>query len=155
MKKMNLLCGILIGLMIFSSCSSDDDSNSEPSSPSLVGTWKQINQIDFCTTGSQDVYNLSSCEQTGRYTFNQNGNYNITFYELIGSDCVLESTENGTWEVNAGALNIINSDGAFQFTTFELSENALKLGADENSIDPDPCNDGFLASFTYDFVRVE
>ncbi len=27
MKKMKLFCGILIGLMIFSSCSSDDDSN--------------------------------------------------------------------------------------------------------------------------------
>lgn len=154
MKKMKLFSGILIGLLLFSSCSSDDDSNSQTSS-SIVGVWSQINEIDFCSTGSQDVYNLSSCEQTGRFTFDQNGNYNITSYELIGGDCILESTENGTWQVNQGLLNVVSPDGTFQFTIFELTENTLKIGADENSADPDPCNDGFLDRFTFDFVRLE
>ncbi|MBR9845397.1 MAG: lipocalin family protein [Algicola sp.] len=154
MKKKTLFCGILIGLMIFSSCSSDDDSNSN--SPSIVGSWKQINEIDFCSTGSQDVLILNSCEQTGRWILSDNGTYTRTFYELVDNDCILDFTDNGTWEINNGNLTITsNFEGSFEFTTFELTQNTLKIGADENSADPDPCNDGFLTSFTFDFERVD
>lgn len=155
MKKIIVLFGILMSILCVSSCSSDDDSNTNNPSVSIVGVWRQINQIDFCSTGSQEIYNLSACEQTGRYTFNQNGNYDITSYELINGDCVLESIENGTWVVNNGTLTVSNSEGSFQFTILELNGDTLKIGADENSIDPDPCNDGFLDRFTFDFVRAE
>ncbi|PIB29443.1 hypothetical protein BFP78_15415 [Gaetbulibacter sp. 5U11] len=141
--------------MIFSSCSSDDDSNSEPSTPSLVGVWKQINQIDFCSTGSQEVLNLNTCQQTGRLIFNENGTYTWTFYELNGSDCELDGTLNGTWEITNNMLNIAGQGGTFQYTTLEISQNSFKIGANEDSSNPDPCGTGVLLNFTFDFERVE
>ncbi len=153
MKKMKLFCGILIGLMILSSCSSDDDSNSN--SPSIVGSWKQINQVDFCSTGSQEVLNLNTCQQTGRLIFNENGTYTWTFYELNGSDCDLDGALNGTWVITNNMLNIAGQGGTFQYTTLEITQNTLKIGANEDSSNPDPCGTGVLSSFTFDFERVE
>ncbi len=153
MKKIKLFCGILIGLMIFSSCSSDDD-NSNPEPPSLIGIWKQVNEIDYCSTGSQETINSSTCEQNGRFNFNSNGTYNVTSYELEGNDCNLVSEENGTWEINNGSLIITNQDGSIEFTTFELTENTFKTGIEQ--IDQgEPCNDGHLIGYELNFVRVE
>ena len=44
MKKMKLFCGILIGFMIFSSCSNDDDSNDN--SNIIIGEWQAIQQFE-------------------------------------------------------------------------------------------------------------
>lgn len=45
MKKMKLFCGILIGLLIFSSCSSDDD-NSNESNDIIIGKWRAIEKYE-------------------------------------------------------------------------------------------------------------
>ena len=153
MRKMKLFYGILIGFLLLSACSSDDDS-SNPESPTLAGAWKQINEIDYCSTGTQEIINSSTCEQNGKFNFNSNGTYNITYYELVGNDCNLDYTENGNWETNNGSLIITNQDGSFEFTTFELTENTLKLGREE--IDQgEPCNNGHLISYELNFVRAE
>lgn len=149
---MKLFYKILIGLMMFSSCSGDDNSNS---SPSIVGNWKQINQIDFCSTGSQEIVSLNTCQQTGRLLFNDNGTYTWTLYEFNGSNCVLDETLTGTWEITNNMLTVTSQGETFQYTTLEITENTLKIGADENSSNPDPCNDGVLTKFTFDFQRVE
>lgn len=153
MKKMKLFCGALIGLMALTACSSDDD-NSNPDSPSLVGTWKQVNEIDYCSTGGQETISLDSCEQNGRFKFNSNGTYSITSYEFDGGSCQLDSTENGNWEISNGSLLINHQEGSWTFTTFVLTDNTLKIGS-EMIIPGEPCNDGHLVSYELNFVRVD
>ena len=153
MKKMKLFCGILIGLMILSSCSSDDDSNSN--SNSIVGTWKGIKEVDVCSTGSEDIYDFDSCEQTGRLTFSENGTLNITEYDLINGNCELDYTRIGTWVIDNGNLSVTIAGNTNEITFFELSSNTLKLGQDGSDPD-DPCDGGNLPSHNYtEYVRVE
>lgn len=154
MKKIKLFCGILIGLMIFSSCSSDDDNSTN--STSIVGIWKPIKEVDVCSTGNEDIYTYDSCEQTDRVTFESNGNVNETSYYLNGnSDCVLDYTENGTWEINNGNLTITQQGQTIQITFFELTGNTLKLGQYDNDSN-DLCDGGNLPSLYYtEFVRVQ
>ena len=153
MKTMKLFCGILISLVIFSSCSSDDDSNSNLNP--IVGTWKGIKEVDVCSTGSEDIFDFDSCEQTGRLAFSKNGTLNFTRYELINGNCELSVTNSGTWVIDNGNLIIGISGDTNEVTFFELSSNTLKLG--RYSSDPnDPCDGGNLPSHNYtEFVRVE
>ena len=95
MKKMKLFLGILIGLLIISSCSSDDDSNSDTGS--IIGTWKPIKEVDVCSTGFEDVYDFDSCEQTGRIIFSEDGTLNITEYDLENGNCEQYYNSTGTW----------------------------------------------------------
>jgi hypothetical protein len=154
MKEMKLFYGILIGFIIFLSCSNEDDSNTELSSPSVIGIWKQIRQVNSCSTGSQEIINLNTCEQTGRITISANGNYNRTSYYLDGNDCNLEGNANGTWEINNEVFSINNSNESFDYTIVELTENSLKIREDEDGQD-EQCNDGFLTNYTLEYVRVE
>lgn len=153
MKKMKLFSGILIGLLIITSCSSDDD-NSNPEPPSLVGVWKQINEVEYCSTGSQQTINSSTCEQNGRFQFNSNGTYQATYFELNSSDCNMSDTENGNWEISNGSFTINNSDGSIEFTTILLTETTFSVGKEYIDLG-NPCNDGHLISYEINFVRVE
>jgi hypothetical protein len=45
MKKMKLFCGILIGIFVFLSCSSDDD-NSNESNDIIIGKWRAIEKYE-------------------------------------------------------------------------------------------------------------
>ena len=65
---MKLFCGILIGLMIFSSCSSDDDSNSDNTSTSIIGKWKLTAE----NIGGQSQ-SLSDCEKEQTMEFYSDG----------------------------------------------------------------------------------
>ena len=153
MKKMKLFCGILISLVIFSSCSSDDDSNSNLNP--IVGTWKGIKEVDVCSTGSEDISNFDSCQQTGRLTFSENGTLNFTQYELINGNCELAVTDTGTWVIDNSNLTIGIAGNTIEITFFELSSNTLKIGRYFSDPD-DPCDGGNLLSHNYtEFVRVE
>jgi len=153
MKKMKLFCGILIGLMIFSSCSSDDDSNSN--SNSIIGTWKGIKEVDVCSTGNEQTYNFDACEQTGRLTFSENGTLNITEYDLVNGNCEQDYTLIGTWVIDNGNLSVTIAGDTDEVTFFEVSSNTLKLGQYDS--DPnDPCDGGNLPSHYYtEYTRVE
>lgn len=148
MKNIKLFSGILIGLLIVFSCSSDDNSNSE--TPTLVGTWQPINEINYCSTGSQETYTLNNCEQNGRFKFNSNGTFTDIYYELGNNDECNSYTENGTWEINNSSLMLNSSN----FTTFELTENTLKIGR-ELIVPGEPCNDGHLIKYEINYIRVE
>ncbi len=153
MKKMKLFFGILISLVIFSSCSSDDDSNSNLNP--IVGTWKGIKEVDVCSTGSEDISNFDSCRQTGRLTFSENGTLNFTQYELINGNCELADTDTGTWVIDNSNLTIGIAGNTIEITFFELSSNTLKIGRYFSDPD-DPCDGGNLLSHNYtEFVRVE
>ena len=149
MKKIKLFCGILIGLMILSSCSSNENSDEEsnPERISIVGIWKPIQRVEICSTGNEETYDFSICEQMSRITFYLNGELNITEYKLVDGNCDQDYTENGTWIINNDNLSTTFSVDTDEFTILELSSNTLKFGSDS---DPSNlCDGGNLPSHFY------
>jgi hypothetical protein len=157
MKKMKLFYGVLIGLMILSSCS-NNDSNSETNvdSISIVGIWKPIKRVTICSTGNQESENFDSCVQNGKLIYEANGNFNEDTYSLNNSNaCNLVTQENGTWRIENDKLNIkYSDDNAFEEVPFfELSENILRIGEYTNS---GSCDDGNLESHYYfEYERIQ
>lgn len=151
---MKLFFGILMGLIIFSSCSSNDDSNI--SSSLIIGIWKPIKDVGVCSTGDEVTNDYDPCEQTNRLTFNEDGSYSESSYYLSGNECLLEYEGDGTWIITNGDLSITLGDGTFiQVTFFELSENILKTGLYEN-VPSDLCGDGNMLTLRYtEYLRVE
>ena len=128
MKKMKLFCGILIGLMIFSSCSSDDDSNSD--SISIIGIWKPIKEVGVCQDGSEQIDEYSISEQESeKLTFNSNG----TFSGFSGF-------YNGTWDITDNKLYLTENGTRNVATFFELTNNRLRIGSIEENPFDDPCS---------------
>jgi PBP1b-binding outer membrane lipoprotein LpoB len=68
MKKMKLTYIFLMAIMILSSCSNDDDSNSSDTSASIIGKWKLIAE----SYGGQ-TQDLSDCEKQQTMEFFTNG----------------------------------------------------------------------------------
>jgi len=124
MKKIKLF--YIIGILMISSCSSDEDAISE--SNSIVGIWKPIKRVTVCSE-NKEVIDFNSCVQNGRLTYKENGEFNEDTYTL-GNNCNLTIQENGIWKMENNKLNIKYSDDT-SFTEapfFELSENSLKIG---------------------------
>ncbi len=76
MKKMKLFCGILIGFMILSSCSNDDNSNDN--NDIIIGEWQAIQQ--FQSDVSVDLSPTLECIYS---TFTVDNRF---FSDLISSD---------------------------------------------------------------------
>ena len=157
MKKMKLFYGVLIGLMILSSCSNNDsNSETDADSISIVGNWKPIKRVTICSTGSQESENFDSCVQNGKLTYEANGNFNEDTYSLNNSsNCNLVIQENGTWKIENDKLNIeYSDDNAFgEVPFFELSENILRIGEYTNS---GSCDGGNLESHYYfEYERIQ
>ena len=151
MRKLNLLCGLLIGLLILSSCSNNDDSNSN----SIIGVWKPVKEVDVCSTGSEQSSDYSACHQQSRYTFNADGSLTIVDYQLENGDCIITYNENGVWQLNNDNLTLTIGGETNNPTFFELTNNTLRVGYYDS--DPnDPCDGGNLPSHYYtEFNRVE
>ena len=141
MKKMKLFCGILIGLMIFSSCSSDDDNNSD--STSIVGIWKPIAEVGVCQDGSEQIDEYSISEQESeKLTFNINGTFSGIY--------------NGTWEITNGKLFLTENGITDEATFFELTNNRLRIGSIEENPFDDPCSVSVGLSHYYtEYTKVE
>lgn len=151
MKKTQLILLIFISTLILSSCSSDDDSNSI----SIVGIWKPIAEVDVCSTGSEETYNYSTCEQLSRTTFSSNGTLNISEFDDNTGDCIEDYNVNGTWVLNGGNLSATLEGETINPTFFELTDNTLRIGYYDNDAN-DPCDGGNLPSHYYtEFTRVE
>ena len=153
MKKLNIIFGLIITTLIFTACS-NDDSPADGTSSKIVGIWKSIKEVNVCSTGSETVYNYSTCEQTGRITFTSDGNINMTEFDDGNGTCVQIYNSNGTWSLNGDNLTV-NIDGeTINPTFFELTTNILRIGyhdADPN----EPCDGGQLPSHYYiELIRV-
>ena len=102
MKNLKVLIGILITLLVFSTCSKDDnDKELEPSVNLLIGTWKPLKEVDVCSTGSESISEYSLCEQKSRLIFTSHSNPDlesdgtykyIIFYD--DTECSSEDEEN-------------------------------------------------------------
>ena len=151
MKKLNLFIGLLIGFMILSCSSDDDNSNSN----NLIGTWKPIKEVDICSTGSEQVSEYSECRQTGRLTFSSNESMTVTVYEVDLGVCEQIYNANGTWTLNGDDLTITIAGETDSPTFFELTNNTLRIGYYDS--DPnDPCDGENLPSHYFtEYTRVQ
>ena len=156
-KKMKSFYGLLICLILFSSCSSDEDSNFDPSSiigiPSLIiGTWKPLKEVDVCSTGSEVIREYSICEQKSRLTFYANGDY-YTEYSVENGNCLDSLNERGTWALDGDTLKITPTDEETQNPTiFKLSNTILRVGFYEEGA----CYVGNTSSLNYhEFTKIE
>lgn len=163
MKTMRLFCGILIGLMIFSSCSNDDDNDINQNTNLIIGTWKPIKEVDVCSTGSEEIFDFDNCTQQSRYVFTSHdnpgletdGTIMITERNLENGECATIYTGLGTWSLN-GDNFVITTDGETNNPTFfELTSNRLRIGYYDDEPN-NTCDGGNLPSHYYtELVRVE
>ncbi len=112
MNKMKLTYGFLIALMIFSSCSGDDDNNDNGTDPSLIGTWT--------VTESKLNGNTVTSQQTVEFTSNR--------AKFIYSGGV---TENGDYVKSGNTLTITWDEADPELETYvlditELTDTTLK-----------------------------
>lgn len=151
MKKNKLLYGILIGIIILSSCSKNEDS--KPDSITIVGIWKPIKEIEVCSTGKEEISNFSACLQKTRLTFNSNGTLDNQEYSEDTGGCV-ENFGKGTWNLTGENLSIIINGETNNPTFFKLTNNSLKIGyynRDSSSF----CDGKNLLSHYYtEYIRV-
>lgn len=94
MKKINFIGSVLI-LLVAIACSTDE-STVNP----IVGTWKPVKESGFSGNGTPEVVDKSPCEQTSRFTFDEDGNFTYTeFNDETGGGCVPDESYiiDGTW----------------------------------------------------------
>lgn len=97
MKLLNFISCLLL-LIGMVSCS-----NEAPNTTALdpiVGTWKPIREAVFIVDGMQEVFEKTPCEQTSRFIFETNGNFNYTEFTDEAGDCLPDESyiEDGSWD---------------------------------------------------------
>lgn len=152
MKKIKLFCGILIGLMLFSSFKSED----KVISNSIIGTWKGVKKVRVCETGSEDSYYYNSCEKKTRFIFSENGSLRLNLYSDTDEGCEYESFT-GTWSVNGTEITTKIFGQTITEEILKLTKNVMRLGLDyTNKIDYDNnCfdDDGHIRLISYEYTE--
>ena len=121
MKKRNLICGILIGILTFTSCSSDDDNNDSGTNASIIGTWNGTSSTFNGNNSGVPDNNIVKFTSDNRTEF---------IYEGFGNNGQ-DISEFGDWSKNGNTLTINWDDADPGNETYilqieELTENSLK-----------------------------
>ena len=118
MKEIKLFCGILIGFIIFTSCSTDQ--NETPPNDPIIGEWKAVKETQ--SSNNRILSEITSeCYRQGRITFNVNGSYNNNYFEenQITGNCIEQySVNNGQWELLPNERYKISGDITFSNSSF-------------------------------------
>lgn len=142
MKKLSLLlCALTI---VFSSCSSDDDSGSQdPQQDIVVGTWKLSMEL---VDGVEQP--LLPCDLEETLLFNSNNTYTETYYEEdANSNCVVDESFSGTWEnTGNGSYSLIDGGDTDPFT---VSGNTLTFITIFDNGTPNDTSDDFSEAYVY------
>ncbi len=137
MKNTNLFMCALLTLFIVS-CSNDDDNNNSTSDDLLIGVWKPVKDVD--SSGSNDVYTYTTCEQKSRITFEGNGNLKLLSFYDDAENCIQDvGFVSGSWEKN--------SVGNYKITTTFLNEDTQ-----QNETDIETFNISFPTSNTMKII---
>ncbi len=119
MKKLSLLLTLII---LFVSCSKDDNQKEEVNEP-LIGTWQANLSVEFMNNGDEVATENSDCKKRGNITFYENKTYEQTYYNEVNGEC--ERTDDDleviseTWEKNGEVSYIftaIYDDGNREWT---------------------------------------
>lgn len=144
MKNHIIIKALLVGLLIFSSCSSSDDGvntpdNSNPLEELLIGDWTldgyQFQDEDG--TINFDIPN-NECNSNERHTYFANGNMVVVTYDdSIEGECNVGETFQGTWTLDGNILTWSISD--FQGNEYEMEITATSLILRERLEDCENC----------------
>lgn len=108
MKKINYFCllfGVLVSVVLFSSCSKDDD---ESSSNPLVGTWR----AEIEEKGEQQYWDI---------TFNSD--FTLSTMEYNKEDKKVHSSESGTYRyLDETTIILTRSDGKEVTRRFKITD---------------------------------
>ncbi|WP_179348294.1 lipocalin family protein [Winogradskyella pacifica] len=121
MKKLNLLLGFLIGIMLFS-CSSDDDSN-ESNQDELIGIW---NLVSVENQGNDVTAVDCQIEQNIIFTANNTGTEKAP-EEITQTPCDF-FTVSFNWTRNGNEIAVVVAqEGTFLNEILLLTENTLEI----------------------------
>ena len=124
MKRLILV--LTVFTLVFSSCSSDDDSNSSVENYSIIGEWTITQRI---VNGVEEA--IGECEPTSIYRYSADGSYYEKHYAaVLGSSC-LENPffeVNGDWSKEDNETYIVaTAQGTSSFKINFITENTHKL----------------------------
>lgn len=161
MNKIKLIYVIFIGLLIMSSCSNNDesDSNLEPEpvvfTSEIIGVWKPMKSVIVCSTGSEDAYELDPCEKRGEIIFSENGSMSISVNEAYTDMCGRIYQANGTWVIINNELSLTIDGETETPAFFELNSSKLRIG-DNDFEEGERCDGDNLPSHYYiEYERAE
>jgi len=113
---------------------SESDENSADLKNSIIGIWKPVKRVEVCSTGNEEVYVGSVCEQKTRTEFTQNGTWTSIIWREYNSGCEEYRSKVGTYTINDNIMTLIdqnyesNQDSEVEiYKIIELSANILKL----------------------------
>ncbi len=143
MKTIKILLALLPLFLIFPSCSSDDDNDSDNNSQvisQLLGKWK----LDGVTVNGGDFEPIPSDDQF-IYEFKTGGVITITadFFDDLDDDDVIS----GTYTVNNNILNVTMDGESLSHTILQITTTSLRLSARMDA-DEDPGLDDVVFFFT-------
>ncbi|WP_044398346.1 lipocalin family protein [Lacinutrix sp. Hel_I_90] len=117
MKKLNLLLALFIGLLIFSSCSNDDDDNE--TELSVVGGWTVgATTLNGEIITNQSITRLLSAENRAEFRY----------LILVGEGDLELTVFQGNWSRDGNTLTIVFDDadmGTNIYNITELTSNSM------------------------------
>ena len=131
MKKLSLL---LFTVIIYFSCSSDDNSSANYENNEIIGSWKITEYRDNIFNNIQEVdANDEPCFSLSTKTYNSN--LILKDYYKYGNSCQNSGVTNKTFQINGNILTETEQNGGYESNTDyivkyyieELSSTKLKL----------------------------
>ena len=122
---MNLLKSLIM-ILIFSSCSSDDNNKAVPIFNDLIiGQWNYSTQ--FLNGNNQEF--TDECQKDFEYSiYSLNGIYNQTEFEnLTGNGCEQVQSSIGTWNIENTIINETVNGDDYVGTILVLNETTLSI----------------------------
>ena len=148
MKKVFILFSVLVGIT-FTSCSSDDDSQSDDTQTqeaALIGLWQISAQYD----SSDEPYIPTGCNVENTFAFRSDGVWEFIDYnpsDTNENECVVSDfSESGLWEIDSdGQLILTYEDGYSEpVKFFSINGDELSLIFDYEGSDGENIEDKYL-----------
>ena len=129
MKSIKLYTSLIVALIMFAGCSSDDDGPSGPQvSSNLYGEWT----LDFIIVDG-DLQGDLACEELTDYKFNSDNTYTKTEFTTNAQDNCVESVNfSGTWDaLSEQSIELMPNSSSISGETIEFelinSESTLEI----------------------------
>ncbi len=159
MKKISLLLGIIF-LLLNSSCGSDENDSQNL----IIGKWKQVKSADICSTGSEDINDITGCNVNSIFTFNLNGEFELKAYydyyvengnERENVNCENFHESNGTWNLKDGVLTWTLNNETLVSNFIEISSEKLKIGSYDTNSGISCDGNGNISYYYIEYERIE
>ncbi|WP_335966832.1 lipocalin family protein [Galbibacter sp. PAP.153] len=109
MKKTMFI--VMVTVMSFVACSSDDDNSQEPTIDPIVGKWYQIEERQI-VNGEETTFLMNACEKMDNFDIKEDGTILSTFhYRDANDECQKDGSQNIDW--------MISAEGVYTFTYIE------------------------------------